>query len=109
MSAAAPLPKLPTWHRAFRDLTHEHGFQPLAVRGTLPSELRGVLYRTGPAMFTQPDGRPYEHWFDGDGAVSAIRFDGAGASGAVKFVQSDGRQREQAAHRTLFGSYGTRA
>ncbi|MFL5322560.1 MAG: carotenoid oxygenase family protein [Myxococcaceae bacterium] len=109
MSTAPALPRPAAWHRAFRDLTNVHGYRPLQVKGRIPEELRGVLYRTGPATFTQPNGRPYSHWFDGDGAVSAVRFGPAGVEGAVKFVESEGRQREQQTGKTLYGTYATQA
>src|SRR6478752_3189786 len=76
------------WRRNFQDLTREHGFEPLRLEGALPQELAGTLYRTGPSLFSA-GGRPYQHWFDGDGAVSAVRFSGGRASGAVKVVQSE--------------------
>jgi carotenoid cleavage dioxygenase-like enzyme len=109
MSTAPALPRPAAWHRAFRDFTQPHGFQKLELEGVVPDGLRGVLYRTGPAAFTQPNGRPYLHWFDGDGAVSAVRFGPKGVEGAARFVESEGRRREQESGKTLFGSYGTRA
>ena len=54
-----------TWHRAFRDPTREHGFEPLRVEGTIPAGLQGVLYRVGMGRFSR-QGVPYEHWFDGE-------------------------------------------
>jgi FADH2 O2-dependent halogenase len=42
----------PAWRGVFRDLPREHGFEPLRVEGTLPAQLRGVLYRCGPARFS---------------------------------------------------------
>jgi all-trans-8'-apo-beta-carotenal 15,15'-oxygenase len=95
-----------TWFRAFADLPREHGFEPLDVEGRLPDDLRGTLYRTGPSLFSS-FGRPYQHWFDGDGAVSAVRFGGGIATGAVRVVQSAGLLAERQAGRALFGAYGT--
>jgi len=97
------------WRRAFRDLPREHGFEPLRVEGQLPEGLRGTLYRTGPSLFST-FGRRYGHWFDGDGAVSAVRFDGGGgARGAVKLVESLGRKEEQRRGRAHYPNYGTTA
>ncbi|HEX9103851.1 MAG TPA: carotenoid oxygenase family protein, partial [Polyangia bacterium] len=97
------------WHRAFRDLPRQHGFVPLRIEGRLPEGLRGTLYRTGPALFST-FGRRYGHWFDGDGAVSAVRFDGGGgATGAVKLVESAGLAEERRRGRPLYPGYGTRA
>lgn len=96
----------PGWASAFRDLPREHAFEPLRTTGTLPADLRGTLYRTGPSLFSA-QGRPYQHWFDGDGAVSAVRFSQRGAEGAVRLVDSDGLRAERRAGKALYGGYGT--
>ena len=111
--APAPVSPLPltaahAWHRAFRDLPRQHGFERLAVEGRLPDGLRGTLYRNGPSLFST-FGRRYAHWFDGDGAVSAVRFDAGGASGAVRIIDGAGLAEERRRGRPLYGSYGTRA
>lgn len=85
------------------DLPREHGFEPLAVEGALPAELRGTLYRNGPGLHGQ-FGQRYAHPFEGDGAVTAIRFDGTGAVGAARLVQSAGLVAERAAGRILYGT-----
>ena len=59
------------WSNAFQDLAREHGFEPLRLEGRLPLELDGVLYRNGPALFSN-FGRRYGHLFDGDGAVRPL-------------------------------------
>ena len=96
----------PTWLGGMDDLPVEHGFVPLDVRGSLPPELRGVLYRNGPGRFAVA-GERYRHWFDGDGAVSAVQIAGGRAQGAAKVVQTRGLVREEAAGRRLFGAYDT--
>jgi all-trans-8'-apo-beta-carotenal 15,15'-oxygenase len=58
----------------------------LRVRGRLPIELRGTLFRNGPGLLERGAQR-YAHWFDGDGLVQAWRFEGEGArqpSGALR-------------------------
>jgi all-trans-8'-apo-beta-carotenal 15,15'-oxygenase len=52
-SAASPLPspEKPSWLKAYRDFTQEHGFQPMRVEGRLPEELNGTLVRVGPVTF----------------------------------------------------------
>lgn len=93
-------------YAAFENLSREHGFESLRVEGTVPEELAGTLYRVGPSIFDS-FGQRYGHWFDGDGAVSAVRFEGGKASGAVRLVQSLGLQEEREAVRRLFAGYGT--
>ena len=100
-SAAAP------WRCGFEDLTREHGFVPLRVEGQLPAELRGTFYRNGPGAFDVA-GERYRHWFDGDGAVTAVRLDGrGGALGASRLVETPWRDRERRAGKRLFGGYDT--
>lgn len=108
-SRAPEVPVPPhAWHRAFRDLPREHGFERLTVEGHLPEGLRGTLYRNGPSLFST-FGRRYGHWFDGDGAVSAVRFDGEGALGAVRLVQSRALVDERRRGRAYYANYGTPA
>lgn len=92
------------WRGIFRDLPREHGFEPLRVEGRLPDDLRGDLYRCGPARFSI-GGEPYPHWFDGDGAVTAVRFRESRVDGAVRVVDTHWLRAEQAANRRLYRGY----
>jgi all-trans-8'-apo-beta-carotenal 15,15'-oxygenase len=104
---ASPIVPSPhPWRRNLRDLAHEHGFVPLELRGRLPPELRGTLYRNGPGRFSS-FGRRYQHWFDGDGVVSAVRIGDGRAEGAVKGIEGAGLAAERRAGRSLYGAYGT--
>lgn len=97
------------WRRGFENLSREHGFIPLRVEGKLPAELHGTLYRNGPGKFDVA-GERYRHWFDGDGAVCAVRLDGKSAAfGAAKLVETPWRERERRAGKRLFGGYDTPA
>jgi all-trans-8'-apo-beta-carotenal 15,15'-oxygenase len=98
--------QMPSTHRMFEDLPREHGFEPLRVEGTIPPELRGTLYRNGPSLFSG-HGERVKHWFDGDGAVSGVRFAGGKATGGVRVVQSEGLLREREAGETLYPGYST--
>ena len=84
------------WLRGFENLSREHGFVPLRVEGELPPELRGTFYRNGPGAFDVA-GERYRHWFDGDGAVTAVRLDGSAAFGATRLVETPWRDRERRA------------
>jgi all-trans-8'-apo-beta-carotenal 15,15'-oxygenase len=85
-----------------KNLTREHGFEPLRVEGTLPANLRGTLYRNGPGQFGQ-FGRTYSHPFEGDGAVTAVRFEAGRASGASRVTSTLGLVEERAAGKLLYG------
>jgi carotenoid cleavage dioxygenase-like enzyme len=76
-----------TWMSSLRDLPREHGFESLRLEGSLPAGLSGTLYRTGPSLFSI-FGKPDGHLFDGDGAVTAVRFENGRPLGAAKLVQS---------------------
>ena len=94
-----------SWFAAFGP-PREHAFEPLRIEGVLPAELSGTLVRTGPSLFACA-GRPYRHWFDGDGAVSAVRFADGRASGAIRVVETPGLLEERRAGRPLYPAYGT--
>lgn len=98
----------PALARLFTDLRREHGFEPLEVEGRIPAALAGTLYRNGPARFGNADGR-YGHWFDGDGAISAIRLDGGRAFGAVRHVASWHLDGERTSGRTSTLGFATRS
>src|SRR5262245_61994751 len=85
---------------AFTDLTAEHGFEPMRVDGALPEGLAGTLYRNGPALFSSFGAR-YRHWFDGDGALAAVRFGGGRADGAARIITTRGLAEERRRGRAL--------
>jgi all-trans-8'-apo-beta-carotenal 15,15'-oxygenase len=89
------------WQRAFEDLPREHGFEPLRIVGTLPDDLLGTFYWNGPGLLSA-FGEPYGHWFDGDGAVGALRFGGGRARGAVTLVQTSALAAERSAGKRLY-------
>ncbi|EKE73761.1 carotenoid oxygenase family protein [Gallaecimonas xiamenensis] len=94
------------WLLGFMGLAEDQ--QPLAmkVQGRFPAELRGTLYRNGPALMARGNERN-EHWFDGDGMVQAFRLDGAKASHQGRFVRTPKFLKEQKAGRFLLPATGT--
>ncbi|MEX2205192.1 MAG: carotenoid oxygenase family protein [Myxococcota bacterium] len=91
----------------YRDVAREHGFEPLRVEGELPAELEGILYRNGAGLFGS-HGRRYLHLFEGQGAISAVRFANGQARGAIRVVESEGWREEREAGRPLYGSAASR-
>ncbi|HUQ07077.1 MAG TPA: carotenoid oxygenase family protein [Kofleriaceae bacterium] len=85
-----------------RGLAREHGFEALAIEGTLPESLEGTLYRNGPAIF-ELFGRRYNHPFEGDGAITAIRFGGGRVQGACRITATAGLCEERAAGQMRHG------
>ena len=99
--AGPPLPRLAAL-LAERSLPREHGFEPLTVEGSLPAELHGTLYRNGPGL-SSLYGRAYGHLFEGDGAITAVRFAHGGAYGACRVIEGAELRAERTAGRALYG------
>jgi all-trans-8'-apo-beta-carotenal 15,15'-oxygenase len=108
MSPEVTAPSPSPWAATFEDLSCEHGFLPLRVEGRVPGDLRGTLYRNGSARFGLY-GRRYGHWFDGDGAVTAVLLGAGGVQGAVRLVQTQARATEERTRRLSNAGYGTQA
>ena len=96
-----------TFQRAFENFTDSHSWRDMEVEGEVPADLRGTLYTTGPALF-ELLGERYDHWFDGDGAVSAIRFADGRAQSAAKLIDTPALLEERRAGKMLFGGYHRR-
>jgi carotenoid cleavage dioxygenase-like enzyme len=77
------------------------------VRGRPPRDLKGVLYRNGPALWRRPGGDA-EHWFDGDGLIRAFRIEDGRASAEARFVDTPKRRRDAAAGAVVTPGFGTR-
>lgn len=96
------------WARAHRGVERELDDVPLSIlRGALPRELVGTLFRCGPGRLSA-HGTNYHHLFDGDGHVCRFEF---ASDGAVRFRNRFVRTREflaeRDAKRALFRSFGT--
>ena len=89
-------------HSIHESLTREHSYEPLRVEGELPSDLNGTLFRNGPGLL-ESFGKPYDHLFEGDGAVTAVRLQQGQAWGATKVIQSSGLLEERNAGKPLYG------
>jgi len=100
-------PSFCRWATAVTRPATEFPLTPLSViDGTLPMDLKGSLYRNGPARLER-GGQPMGHWFDGDGAILAVHFGDGQATATYRYVQTTGYQAEAEADRLLFGNYGT--
>lgn len=97
------------WAKAISQPATEFPSTALPVlSGQIPAGLRGTLYRNGPGRLER-GGIHVGHWFDGDGAILAVRFTDAGATALYRYVQTSGYQEEAAADRLLYGNYGMTA
>jgi carotenoid cleavage dioxygenase-like enzyme len=78
------------------------------LSGKIPDGLRATLYRNGPARLER-GGVRMGHWFDGDGAILAVKFTDAGVTGIYRYVQTSGYKEEAQADQLLYGNYGMTA
>ncbi|GJD11426.1 Apocarotenoid-15,15'-oxygenase [Galdieria sulphuraria] len=77
------------------------------VTGELPVDIRGTLFRVGPARF-RVGSDIVRHPWDGDGMVAAITFDQKKIWFRNRFVRTKGYMKESSANRILFrGTFGT--
>ena len=89
------------WLAAWGNIDREHYVSDAAVSGRWPEELRGTLYRTGPAGH-EVYGYRNHHWFDGDGMVHAYRIGGDGVRHEARLVETAKVKAERAAGRALY-------
>src|SRR4051812_25581898 len=91
MTTQTEIESTETWRLGFESLEEETLTPaPLEVRGRLPPDLEGTLYRVTPAR-SNVYGERVRHWFDGDGMVHALRLAGGAASLQNRFVSTRGK------------------
>lgn len=77
----------------------------LAVKGEIPRELRGALFRIGPNPQFEPRD-PNHHWFGGDGMVHGFYVEDGKVSYRNRYVRTPKWELEHEHGRSLFGSFG---
>jgi all-trans-8'-apo-beta-carotenal 15,15'-oxygenase len=101
--------KQKTWSKAIAQPATEFALTPLSIiSGKIPTDLRGSLYRNGPARLSRGAKR-VGHWFDGDGAILGIHFTEQGATGVYRYIQTQGYLDEQSADTFIYPNYGMKA
>ena len=101
--------KQKAWSKAIAEPASEFDLTPLEViEGEIPADLRGSLYRNGPARLSRGQQRT-GHWFDGDGAILGVHFGDTGASGVYRYVQTEGYLDEQQKDAYIYPNYGMTA
>ena len=108
--AAAPAPAFDRadWASAFRNVGVElDGVAVAPVRGQIPAELVGTLYRNGPGRLER-GGQWVHHPFDGDGMITALRFADGRAELRNRFIRTEGWLAEEQAGKVLYrGVFGS--
>jgi len=75
-------------------------------KGKWPEELKGSLYRNGPARHEIGEFR-YQHWFDGDGMIQAFHLGDTGIEHRASMVRSHKYVEEQIAGHPIYPGFGT--
>jgi carotenoid cleavage dioxygenase-like enzyme len=92
---------------AWRPTDREDSYEITDIRGEIPRELHGTLFRNGPSQKLLPaEGYQAMHLFDGDGLVHALRLDEGRAFYTGRFVRSESFLREQAEGRLCMNLLG---
>lgn len=105
--AAAANAKAGDWTLGLADV--ESDLAPAALtrlHGRAPAELKGTLFRNGPAKFRRP-GASVGHWFDGDGMVRKFQIADGEARMAARFVDTVKRRNDTAADAVITPGFGT--
>jgi carotenoid cleavage dioxygenase-like enzyme len=106
MTVVAKSSQTRPWAKGVLHTAQEFAPTPLEIlSGSLPTGLRGTLYRNGPGRLER-NGQPVAHWFDGDGGILAVHFTDRGATGTYRYVQTEGYCQEEKAGHYLFAGYG---
>ena len=87
----------------FAPIRSEDDFD-LVVKGEIPKELKGTLYRTGPNPQFEPRGD--YHWFTGDGMIHAFHVEDGKVSYRNRYVRTPKWELENSEGRALFGGFG---
>ena len=97
------------WTKAYSSVPGEYDYEIDEIEGSIPSELKGTVWRNGPGNFDR-GGKRYEHVLDGDGYLGRISIDGATGRASFKgrFVRTADFEAEVAAGKILTrNTFGT--
>jgi carotenoid cleavage dioxygenase-like enzyme len=83
----------------------EDKFTDLSTEGSIPRDMAGTFFRTGPNPQFAPRDEKY-HWFSGDGMVHAFQVENGRASYFNRYVRTPKWLAEHDAGRALFGTFG---
>jgi carotenoid cleavage dioxygenase-like enzyme len=100
-----PFPQSPYFSGNFAPITFEAEADNLPIRGEMPKELRGSLYRNGPNPQFAPRDNNY-HWFIGDGMIHGFHIADCRVSYRNRWVRTPKFQWEHDAGKSLVGSWG---
>ena len=96
----------PSCHGGLKNLDEEHNYWIDEIEGEVPRDLHGTFFRNGPGRQCI-GGKPYGHWFDGDGMLCAFTFEDGRVRFKNRYVRTPKYVRETAAQRILYRGFGT--
>ncbi len=96
------------WSSAYCNVDDElNNFELKIIKGEIPIELNGTLYRNGPGKLER-NGQWIHHPFDGDGMIAAFKFEDCKCNFTNKFIRTQAWLEEEKAGRFLYrGVFGT--
>ncbi|ELR98247.1 carotenoid oxygenase family protein [Gloeocapsa sp. PCC 73106] len=95
------------WLQGYQSQPQEYDYSITDIIGTIPTELKGTLFRNGPGLL-DINGIAIRHPFDGDGMVSSFSFNEGQAHFRSAFVKTQGYVQEQKTGKILYrGVFGT--
>ncbi|MGH7075631.1 MAG: carotenoid oxygenase family protein [Stellaceae bacterium] len=100
-----PFPESPFLSGNYAPILFEADASDLPIRGEMPKDLAGTLYRNGSNPQFAPRDANY-HWFLGDGMIHAFHLEEGRVSYRNRWIKTPKWQAENAAHQALFGSWG---
>ena len=103
-----PFPADPFFSGNYAPISFEADASDLLLRGELPRDLAGTLYRNGPNPQYAPRDHQH-HWFIGDGMIHAFHIADGRVDYRNRWVRTPKWDLEHDAHRALFGSWGNPA
>ncbi|MGB5711864.1 MAG: carotenoid oxygenase family protein, partial [Waterburya sp.] len=80
--------KIEEWKRGYESQPNEYEYEITEIKGEIPVELSGTLFRNGPGLL-DIGGQPIHHPFDGDGMISAFSFKDGKAYYRNRFVKTE--------------------
>ncbi len=96
----------PTCHGGLENLDEEHNYWIDEIEGALPADLEGTFFRNGPGR-QRIGGKPYGHWFDGDGMISCFTFKEGRAHFKNAYVRTPKYIDETEAQEVCYRGFGT--
>lgn len=96
----------PGCHGGLENLDEEYSYALTDMEGEIPRDLLGTFFRNGPGR-QRIGGKPYGHWFDGDGMVCAFTFNDGKAHFKNRYVRTPKYIDETAAQAVKYRGFGT--